>query len=105
MLNALGAKGITDLFDPIPTGLRLGRELAVPDPMAESEVLDLLGSLADSNISTARLKCFAGGGAYDHYVPAVVRHLAFRSEFTTSYTPYQPELSQGVLGALFEFQT
>jgi glycine dehydrogenase subunit 1 len=105
MLETIGVPGIEDLFEAIPAGLRLERRLDVPPPMAEAEVLGLLQRLARSNRPAGELVCFAGGGAYDHYVPAPVRHLAFRSEFATSYTPYQPELSQGVLGALFEFQT
>lgn len=105
MLDVIGVAGISDLFEPIPEALRLGRPLNLDPPLAESELLDLLTAHARRNTSTADLKCFAGGGAYDHYVPAPVRALAYRSEFATSYTPYQPELSQGVLGALFEFQT
>ena len=105
MLSKIGVSSIEDLFGPIPSSVRLGRPLATPPAMAESEVLDLLSGLSRRNTSTDQLRCFAGGGAYDHYVPAPVRHLAFRAEFATSYTPYQPELSQGVLGALFEFQT
>jgi glycine dehydrogenase subunit 1 len=105
MLEVIGASSVEDLFEPVPAALRLGRPLAVPPPMAEAEVLGLLQSLSRRNRPAGELVCFAGGGAYDHYIPAPVRHLAFRSEFATSYTPYQPELSQGVLGALFEFQT
>ncbi|HEY8201662.1 MAG TPA: aminomethyl-transferring glycine dehydrogenase subunit GcvPA, partial [Actinomycetota bacterium] len=105
MLDAIGVSGIEDLFEPVPASLRLGRPLDVPPPMAEAEVLGLLQRLSRRNRPAGDLVCFAGGGAYDHYVPAPVRHLAFRSELATSYTPYQPEVSQGVLGALFEFQT
>lgn len=105
MLDVIGVSGISDLFEEIPAKLRLGRPLDLPPPLAESELLDLLSSYARRNAPTEDLKCFAGGGAYDHYVPAPVRALAYRAEFSTSYTPYQPELSQGVLGALFEFQT
>lgn len=105
MLEVIGVDSIQGLFEPIPESLRLGRELAIPAPLSESEVLDLMGDLASRNLATDHLKCFAGGGAYDHYVPAAVRSVAYRSEFVTSYTPYQPELSQGVLGALFEYQT
>jgi glycine dehydrogenase subunit 1 len=105
MLETIGVGGIDDLFEGVPASVRLDRRLAVPPPMAEDEVLGLMEGLAARNRPAGDLLCFAGGGAYDHYVPAPVRHLAFRSEFATSYTPYQPELSQGVLGALFEFQT
>lgn len=105
MLDVIGVTGIPDLFETIPQDLRLNRSLDLASPLAESELLDLLSDYAKRNVSSADLKCFAGGGAYDHYVPAPVRAVAYRSEFATSYTPYQPELSQGVLGALFEFQT
>ncbi|MGH2720783.1 MAG: aminomethyl-transferring glycine dehydrogenase subunit GcvPA [Actinomycetota bacterium] len=105
MLSTIGVGGIEDLFEGVPASVRLDRRLDVPPPMAEDEVLGLMEGLARENRHAGDLVCFAGGGAYDHYVPAPVRHLAFRSEFATSYTPYQPELSQGVLGALFEFQT
>lgn len=105
MLAVLGASSVDDLFASLPDGVRLGRPLDLPPPLAESEVRDLLAGLAAQNRPAGDLTCFAGGGAYDHYVPAAVRHLAFRSEFATSYTPYQPELSQGVLAALFEYQT
>jgi glycine dehydrogenase subunit 1 len=105
MLDTIGVDDIDSLFGSIPSNVKLGRPLAVPPAMAESEVLDLVAGLSKRNRSVEDLRCFAGGGAYDHYVPAPVRHLAYRAEFATSYTPYQPELSQGVLGALFEFQT
>lgn len=105
MLATIGESSIADLFRPVPEQIRLQRPLAVSPPLAESEVYDLIAGLARRNRATDELRCFAGGGAYDHYVPAPVRHLAYRAEFATSYTPYQPELSQGVLGALFEFQT
>ncbi|HWD08725.1 MAG TPA: aminomethyl-transferring glycine dehydrogenase subunit GcvPA [Actinomycetota bacterium] len=105
MLAVIGAGGIADLFAPIPESIRLGQPLSLPGGLSESEVVNVMTELADKNISVDDLTCFAGGGAYDHYVPAVVKHLAYRAEFATSYTPYQPELSQGVLGALFEFQS
>lgn len=105
MLNTIGAVSVADLFSPIPDAVRLGRALDLPGPLAEVEVLADLEAMARLNRPTDQLACFAGGGAYDHYVPSAVRALAFRAEFATSYTPYQPELSQGVLGVLFEFQT
>ena len=105
MLDLVGATDVMDLFDPVPQGLRLDRPLDIPPPMSESEVFDLLAGLSSRNTATDELRCFAGGGAYDHYIPAAVRHLAYRAEFVTSYTPYQPELSQGVLGVLFEYQS
>jgi glycine dehydrogenase subunit 1 len=105
MLRTIGVATIEELFQAIPEQLRLRRPLDLPPPLAESEVFDLVAGLSRRNRSVDGLRCFAGGGAYDHYIPAPVRHLAYRSEFVTSYTPYQPELSQGVLGALFEYQT
>jgi glycine dehydrogenase subunit 1 len=105
MLAAIGVPSVEELFAPIPEVLRLRRPLELPGPLSEAEVLGEMARLAGRNTATDRLACFAGGGAYDHYVPAPVRHLAYRAEFATSYTPYQPELSQGVLGALFEFQS
>lgn len=105
MLSVIGVASVSELFDSIPKDLRLGGPLDLPESLSESELFDLLASFSGRNRGSNALKCFAGGGAYDHYVPAAVRHLAYRSEFATSYTPYQPELSQGVLGALFEYQT
>lgn len=105
MLETIGVSSIDDLFEPVPSKLRLGRKLAIAPPLSESEVFDLISGVAATNKATDQLISFAGGGAYDHYIPAAVRALAYRSEFVTSYTPYQPELSQGVLGALFEYQT
>ena len=105
MLRTIGVSTVEDLFGEVPEGLRLGRDLDLAKPLTEMEVMDQIASLARKNRSVEELKCFAGGGAYEHYIPAPVRHLAYRAEFATSYTPYQPELSQGVLGALFEFQT
>ena len=105
MLDALGIDDIGDLFEPIPEALRLAEDLDVPPALSEPELLAHLGDLAARNRGAAELKCFAGGGAYDHHVPSAVRALASRAEFATSYTPYQPELAQGVLQAVFEFQS
>lgn len=105
MLEAVGLSTIEELFEPIPEDVRLGRALNVPPALNELELMDHLGALAAKNRAGDELVCFAGGGAYDHYVPAAVRSLAGRAEFATSYTPYQPELSQGVLQAVFEFQS
>jgi glycine dehydrogenase subunit 1 len=105
MLAVLGFTDIDDLFEPVPKALRTTRALDVPEALSEPELMDHLGDLAARSHGAHDLACFAGGGAYDHFVPAVVRALAGRSEFATSYTPYQPELSQGVLQAIFEFQT
>ncbi|MGZ8566871.1 MAG: glycine dehydrogenase, partial [Actinomycetota bacterium] len=97
MLEALGLGSVDDLFSQIPPALRLERSLDLPPGVSEPEIVTDLRRLAARNVSTDELVCFAGGGAYDHYVPSVVGALAGRSEFYTSYTPYQPELSQGVL--------
>jgi glycine dehydrogenase subunit 1 len=104
MLAALGLDSIEDLFEPIPEAVRLNRGLEVPESLSEPDLMRHMSALAGSS-AAADLTCFAGGGAYDHHVPAAVKALGSRAEFATSYTPYQPELSQGVLQALFEFQT
>jgi glycine dehydrogenase subunit 1 len=105
MLAAVGAGSIDELFDQIPPAVRLERPLDMPPAASEMEALAEVRGLSTRNRDADDLICFAGAGAYDHYVPSVVWALAGRSEFYTSYTPYQPELSQGVLQALFEFQS
>src|SRR5438093_5267969 len=105
MLAACGLSSLDELFDHIPSGLTLDRELAIAEGLSEMELLAELRRLAGRNRHVDELVSFAGGGAYDHYVPAVVWAMAGRSELYTSYTPYQPELSQGVLQALFEYQS
>jgi glycine dehydrogenase subunit 1 len=105
MLAACGLSSLDDLFSHIPSDLTLDRELAIPEGLSEMELTAELRRLAGRNRHVDDLVCFAGGGAYDHFVPAVVWALAGRSELYTSYTPYQPELSQGVLQALFEYQS
>ena len=105
MLSVLGKSGLEELFEPVPEKLRLRRDLAVPEALDEVSLRAHVVELAGRSQGTERLVCFAGGGAYDHHVPAAVSALASRAEFATSYTPYQAELSQGVLQALFEFQT
>src|SRR3990172_5966424 len=105
MLGVLGLSSLDDLFDTIPPDVRLDRGLEMPEGVSEMELLADVQALAGGNKHLDQMVCFAGGGAYDHHVPSVVWALAGRSEFTTSYTPYQPELSQGVLQVLFEFQS
>src|SRR5437867_9677621 len=105
MLVACGLSSIDELFSHIPPKLRLKGELSVPEGISEMELVSEMRRLAARNRHADDLVCFAGGGAYDHYVPSVVWAMAGRSEFYTSYTPYQPELSQGVLQALFEYQS
>lgn len=103
MLREIGCKSIDDLFAPIPVEYRLTRDLKVPRQMAESEVIDYFRERADSN--AAGYAVFLGAGAYHHYRPVVIDSLVSRGEFFTAYTPYQPEIAQGTLQAIFEFQT
>jgi glycine dehydrogenase subunit 1 len=106
MLGFLGLNELDDLFAEIPEALRLAGGLDMPPAMSEPDVAWRLDNLAARNRPCGRdLVCFAGAGSYDHEIPAVVKALAARSEFVTAYTPYQPEVSQGVLQAVFEFQT
>jgi glycine dehydrogenase subunit 1 len=105
MLKAIGAGSIDELFSMIPAELRMSRGLCVPPGMGELELTAHLTELADRNTSAADSACFLGGGAYDHFIPAVVDMVAARSEFYTAYTPYQAEASQGSLQAFFEYQT
>ncbi len=102
MLGAIGVKSVEDLFTDIPENLRLKDDLALPAALSEREADLLLKEAAASNGLSAS---FLGAGAYRHYIPAAVDQLTIRSEFYTAYTPYQPEVSQGTLTAIFEFQT
>jgi glycine dehydrogenase subunit 1 len=103
MLAAIGVDSIDDLFRDIPAGVRFGRELDVPPALSEAELSRRLEGLAAKNVLDD--VSFLGAGMYDHYVPAVVDAVLQRGEFLTAYTPYQPEMSQGVLQAIFEYQT
>jgi glycine dehydrogenase subunit 1 len=105
MLSAIGAETIEDLFAPIPADLRLARPLQLPPALTELELDAHLGELVEQNRHAGQLACFLGGGIYDHFVPAAVDAIGSRSEFYTSYTPYQAEASQGNLQAMFEFQS
>ena len=105
MLAAIGVSSVDELFRDIPAGVRFGRELDLEPPLTEVELSAHLGELAARNVDTARELSFLGAGIYDHYVPAVVDTVMQRGEFLTAYTPYQPEMSQGVLQAIFEYQT
>jgi glycine dehydrogenase subunit 1 len=105
MLKSIGVESIEDLFAMVPQELRLGRPLDVAPALGELELTAHLGDLAAKNNPAGSDVCFLGGGCYDHFIPAVVDYIASRSEFVTSYTPYQPEVSQGNLQALFEYQS
>jgi glycine dehydrogenase subunit 1 len=105
MLADIGLSSLEQLFDVVPEALRLARGLDIAPGRSEPDVDAEMERLAARNRVGADLLCFAGAGAYDHDVPAATRSLTFRSEFVTAYTPYQPEVAQGVLQALFEYQT
>ena len=106
MLAQIGVDSVADLFDQIPDGgIASDRPLDLPDGKSEAEVYELLSALAARNADAESEACFLGAGMYDHYVPAIVDAITQRSEFLTPYTPYQPEISQGGLQVMFEFQT
>ena len=105
MLETMGLLSVDQLFDDIPAQVRLQRELELPAPLGEWELQRDVREMAALNLGSTSHVCFLGAGAYDHYIPAVVDAIASRGEFLTAYTPYQPEMSQGLLQALFEFQT
>jgi glycine dehydrogenase subunit 1 len=104
MLAAIGVPSIDSLFEVIPADVRLGRPLAIEPSLDEARLMDHLAALADRN-GAARALSFVGGGIYEHHVPPAVDQLLLRSEFYTAYTPYQAEVAQGTLQAIFEFQT
>src|SRR5665811_85051 len=105
MLGRIGVDSLDELFEQIPESLRLDRPLELPDGMAESDVYERLVELAAGNVDAETETCFLGAGMYDSYVPSIVDTLTQRAEFLTPYTPYQPEISQGGLQVMFEFQT
>jgi len=105
MLEAIGVRSVEELFSDIPKGLRLDRDLDLGAGLSEQDVYDELRGLAARNTSTEDEITFLGAGMYDHYVPALIDSIIMRSEFLTPYTPYQPEISQGGLQAMFEYQT
>ena len=105
MLAAIGVSSVDELFEQIPEGVRLGRELDLPPALGEPELVRHIEELAARNVHTGAELSFLGAGIYDHYVPAVTDVVLSRGEFLTAYTPYQPEMSQGVLQAIFEYQT
>jgi len=105
MLQAIGVRSVEDLFGDIPPAVRLKRPLKVPPAMSESEVGRHLRALAAQNADADRYSMFLGAGCYNHFSPAIINHLVLRGEFLTPYTPYQPEVSQGTLQALYEYQS
>src|SRR4051812_23311656 len=105
MLDAIGVESVEELFRDIPEPVRQREPIALPDGMAEQDVYDHLRRLASCNRDAESEVTFLGAGMYDHYVPALIDSILQRSEFLTPYTPYQPEISQGGLQAMFEFQT
>src|SRR5512135_2344411 len=100
MLDSIGAGNLEDLFNTIPKEYRFSKPLGLPEPLSEPELLEHCRELQSPLMSS-----FLGAGAYHHFIPAVVSSLTSRSEFYTAYTPYQPEISQGTLQAIFEYQT
>ena len=105
MLDAIGVESVDELFRDIPAGMRFDRELALERPLPEAELQRHLEELAARNVDTTHELSFLGAGVHDHYVPAIADAVLQRGEFLTAYTPYQPEMSQGVLQAIFEYQT
>jgi glycine cleavage system P protein (glycine dehydrogenase) subunit 1 len=105
MLAAIGVSSLDELFEQVPAGVRLTRELDIPPALGETELVRHIQELAARNVHTGAELSFLGAGIYDHYVPSVADVVLSRGEFLTAYTPYQPEMSQGVLQAIFEYQT
>ena len=105
MLTAIGVEKTEELFSDIPAQLLLNRPLQLPAALSELELVNALQKLAACNANLQEYTCFLGAGAYDHYIPSVINHVIGRSEFYTAYTQYQPEISQGYLQALWEYQS
>jgi glycine dehydrogenase subunit 1 len=105
MLERIGVRDFSELIGSIPDSLKLKGDLKIPSPLSELELTKLLTELASRNRDTNQSICFLGGGAYDHFIPAIVDHIISRSEFYTAYTPYQAEVSQGTLQSIYEFQS
>ncbi len=106
MLSSMEAKSVKELFNVLPDKVRIDKISAVPPKgLSEIELKRLMKALADKNVSSDGTVSFMGGGAYDHFIPSIVNHIIKRSEFYTAYTPYQPEISQGTLQSIFEYQS
>ncbi len=105
MLGVAGAASLDDLFASVPEACRRKTDLDLPGPVTEWELNDAMASLASSMAASPEYKVYIGAGSYEHFIPAAVSYLLGRSEFSTSYTPYQPEISQGTLQAVFEYQS
>jgi glycine dehydrogenase subunit 1 len=105
MLKSIGVNSFDDLIANIPDDVKLKEDLDIPSALSEYETLKFVKSLANKNITSESHLCFMGGGAYDHFIPAIVGSVLERPEFKTAYTPYQAEVSQGTLQAIFEFQS
>jgi len=105
MLQVVGTDSLESLFSMVPEDCRHKGDLNLPEPLTEWELNDLMGALSDTMAVSPDYRVFIGAGSYEHYIPESVSHLVGRSEFVTSYTPYQPEISQGTLQAIYEYQT
>ncbi|MDO9514517.1 MAG: aminomethyl-transferring glycine dehydrogenase subunit GcvPA [Syntrophales bacterium] len=105
MLRTVGVEDMDDLFSPVPPDCRMEKALDLPDALTEWELGTLMDGLAKTMAISPKYRIFMGAGSYDHYIPESVSYLLGRSEFSTAYTPYQPEISQGTLQAIYEYQT
>ena len=105
MLQVVGVHDLEDLFSTVPEDCRSKGDLSLPEPLSEWELNDHMDALSHSMAVSPAYKVFMGAGSYEHFIPASMSYLLSRSEFATSYTPYQPEMSQGTLQAIYEYQT
>lgn len=105
MLSFLGIQDVNELFSDIPENVRYQGDIKIPEALSEVEIVRYFSQLAGQNVHSNEYAYFLGAGIYDHYIPSTVNHMLLRGEFFTAYTPYQPEISQGELQAIFEFQT
>jgi glycine dehydrogenase subunit 1 len=105
MLETVGIKSVDELFSAIQDSLKLKRSLDLPEPVSEYELKKHVQNVIQQNFDASWNLCFLGAGIYDHIIPSAVKHIVSRQEFYTAYTPYQPEISQGILQSIFEYQT